>query len=875
MTSDHAAPEAPALYRYLFGNTEFDEGRWQLRVEGGVVDLERKPLDVLQYLLRHAGEAVTKEELLSTVWEGRVVVEAVLTNAIGKLRKALRDEEQKLILTLPKVGYRLDAKVSRRMVEYVPDASRLSVGDLVPRRGNWRLEEALARGGDGEVWLARHIKTGQSRVFKFSLDGFRLAGLKREVTVGRLLEQALGTRPDLVHVIDWDFEQAPYFVEFEYGGVSLDTWSEGGSGIETLLLATRLAMFVEVVGTVAAAHGVGVLHKDLKPANLLVYGESGDWHLRVADFGSSRVFEMGVLENLGITRLGFTQTQAISPETGTPLYMAPEVLAGQSPTIKSDVYALGITLYQLIIGDFRHPLSAGWENDIADPLLRQDIADAANGDPEKRLDSAAELAERIRNLNERRQKAALEAAVKDRIVVAERRAALARARRPWIAAAMVVLIAGMAVSLFYAHRSHLEAQKALAASSKASALNKFLLQDLVGASDPFKSGDKELTLRQALSKAESKISARFAKQPEVEADVRIMLGQAYGSRGEWALATQQYDKAIQVIETHPEVDQGLALETRMHEASILLSQGRLTEMGKVMDPVLKAADEGKILDARLRTQVYFVEGQRAVQANDHAAAVKLWQKAHDAMLQIKDPNPAILTRVDAQLGEALSEDGRSDEAISMLEDVRKKATATFGSAHPETIFTRVILVEAETQARHYADAQRELNTLRPDIVRVLGQDSQWLLNADEYQAEIWAGQGLWSKTLPLYEDDYQHAKSLIGAGNPMTIEVGTEYADSARLGGDVGRATQLLNEVDSAVKTLPADAATPLRAQIGLEQACVLVTQGHAGKAREFAATLDQTIVERSDPSGRSLKRLKGLLQINANGEAQQAACSK
>src|SRR5690606_28723635 len=86
MDGDTEVGAAGGAWCWTFGEAEFDEGRWQLRVRGEPVDLERRPLEVLQYLLRHAGEAVTKDELLAAAWSGRVVVEAVLTNAIGKLR---------------------------------------------------------------------------------------------------------------------------------------------------------------------------------------------------------------------------------------------------------------------------------------------------------------------------------------------------------------------------------------------------------------------------------------------------------------------------------------------------------------------------------------------------------------------------------------------------------------------------------------------------------------------------------------------------------------------------------------------------------------------------------------------------------------------
>src|SRR5690606_3496645 len=182
-----------------------------------------------------------------------------------------------------------------------------------------------------------------------------------------------------------------------------------------------------------SAHGIGVLHKDLKPANLLVAGDVDSPSLRVTDFGSSRVFDAGVLEGLGITRQGLTQTQALPPDTtGTPLYLAPEVVAGQAPSIASDIYALGVTLYQLVVGDFRRPLAPGWESDIDDELLRRDIAAAANGDPARRPASAAELAGRIRDLEARREALALERAVQSRIADGERKLARARARRPWM-----------------------------------------------------------------------------------------------------------------------------------------------------------------------------------------------------------------------------------------------------------------------------------------------------------------------------------------------------------------------------------------------------------------------------------------------------------
>src|SRR6516164_6413005 len=79
---------------WKFANCEFDELRRELRVSGGTVDLEAKPLEVLSHLLQHAGEVVTKDELLESVWPGTAVVDGSLATAISKLRKAIGDEDQ-------------------------------------------------------------------------------------------------------------------------------------------------------------------------------------------------------------------------------------------------------------------------------------------------------------------------------------------------------------------------------------------------------------------------------------------------------------------------------------------------------------------------------------------------------------------------------------------------------------------------------------------------------------------------------------------------------------------------------------------------------------------------------------------------------------
>jgi DNA-binding winged helix-turn-helix (wHTH) protein/serine/threonine protein kinase len=432
---------------WRFGECEFDERRRELRVRGALVDIEVKPFEILHQLLLNAGEVVTKAELLDAVWPSLSVVEGSLTTAISKLRKLLHDDGT-VIVTVPRVGYKLAAPVQVAVVASAASpVLRLEPGASVPGREQWRLTRRLEGSPAAEVWVAEHAKTAERRVFKFGLDEVGLRGLKREVTVARLLREALGDGRGFVRVLEWRFDAQPYVVESEYVGPNLAEWAEAAGGIGTIPHDLRLELLANIAEAVAAAHGLDVLHKDLKPANILVRtAADGTPEISVADFGCASLLAPSRLSDFGITNVGFTQQAGDGePLSGTPMYVAPEVLGGQSPTVASDVYALGVLLYQLVVGDFRRPFAPGWEADVADPLIREDIAAAAAGDPARRLTSAGELAERVRTLGRRR--VAAEAAQRQERAEHQRQAPTAARRRGLLVAGLGLTAVGLGTLL--------------------------------------------------------------------------------------------------------------------------------------------------------------------------------------------------------------------------------------------------------------------------------------------------------------------------------------------------------------------------------------------------------------------------------------------
>lgn len=127
---------------WRFAGCEFDPLRRELRVRGAVADVEAKPLEVLHQLLLRAGEVVTKEELLEAVWPGLTVVDGSLATAVSKLRRALGDDD--VIVTLPRIGYRIGVAVARGPVVPPAQATPQPAPTEASGRGRFLKPPALA-----------------------------------------------------------------------------------------------------------------------------------------------------------------------------------------------------------------------------------------------------------------------------------------------------------------------------------------------------------------------------------------------------------------------------------------------------------------------------------------------------------------------------------------------------------------------------------------------------------------------------------------------------------------------------------------------------------------------------------------------------------
>jgi eukaryotic-like serine/threonine-protein kinase len=795
------ARELPAR-SWRFADCELDELRREVRIRGAAVELESKPFEVLLQLLRHAGEVVTKEELIEAVWPGTSVVDGSLATAISKLRRALGDEEQLTILTVPRVGYRLAVPVqSKPVVGGLWPEFGFKVGDSVPGREHWRLSRKMDPSGSSEVWLAENPKTRELRVFKFANDGAELKSLKREVTLARLLRESLGERADFVRVLEWNFDAPPFFLESEYGGANLSEWAEGRGGLPDVSRELRLRLLIDIAKAVAAAHDMGVLHKDLKPANVLVASlpaaqdaqvgvesDAGRWQIKVADFGSGALAEPARLQAFGITNLGFTQTATPdSTLTGTLAYLAPEVLAGHSPTISSDVYALGVILYQLLVGDFRKPLSPGWEAEIDDPLLREDIAQAAWGDPTLRLKSAAELVNRLENLESRRIERGKVEIAERRAQEAERKLSEARARRPWIGIAVAALILGLAVSLVMYRRAARDRDVANRQTALANAVNHFLAYDLLGRSNPFQSGKAQETLVDAVKFASPAIDRQFA-QPEIAASLHQTIARSLDARTDFAGARAEYARAaaLYLRSEGPLSENAIitqlqraGLEARSYEGGTLdLAKSILAEQESKISKLTNPSDG-------LLAWLYSARGMVSLIGNDAKRARDNFQMALDKASTVASIDENTRLAFKQRLGFANIRLGDGVEAARIFRELIDAYSKLTGPDSAEALRVRLNLAQAFMIQNKNAEAVDETTRIYPSFLAKLGADHELTMQVLATRAQCEGALGRWDDATRDGLELHRLALQKQGAGSFFAIGPLADASQAQCRGGHV------------------------------------------------------------------------------------------
>ena len=224
--------------------------------------------------------------------------------------------------------------------------------------GNVRIEKELARGGMGEVYVGTHLRLDRLVTVKvmhsyIEADPELQSSFEREAKVVAALRH-----PNIVQVLDFDIAEGHPYIVMEYlRGPSLAAYLRELNNRDEKLQPAQVARLISIIGTALDyAHEQGVIHRDIKPGNIILHNKTG---LFSSDLPLSPLTEPAITD-FGLVRIHSTTQVSAGKRSGTPAYMSPEQAHGLTVDHRSDIYSLGIVLYELLAGHVPFDAETNW-----------------------------------------------------------------------------------------------------------------------------------------------------------------------------------------------------------------------------------------------------------------------------------------------------------------------------------------------------------------------------------------------------------------------------------------------------------------------------------------------------------------------------------
>jgi tRNA A-37 threonylcarbamoyl transferase component Bud32/Tfp pilus assembly protein PilF len=609
------------------------------------------------------------------------------------------------------------------------------------------------------------------------------------------------------------------------------------SGGQPLAFRRLLGRFVDVCNAAAYAHSKGVLHRDLKPGNVLLgpYGETlvVDWGL-AKRVGSGQWTVGSTEEEVSQEPVPLLPTAHCALPTvegqvlGTPAYMAPEQAAGAVECLgpATDVYGLGATLYHLLTG--RAPIEGNVAADILPRVRKGDFPRPRQVKPEvpAALEAVCQKAMALRPEDRYASPRALgeelERWLADEPVQAYPEPLPVRLRRQArrhpaaLAAVAGLLLAGLVglalgMAAVRAEQKHTAAErdraeenaaaaeeashKAERQAARAGALNKFLLEDLLAEAAPEKNArSKKVTVEEVLNRAAAKVDKGFKDQPEVEADVRNAMGETYYYLGLYGQARPQLERTLALRRQWLGPDHASTLETMNALAVVLQLLGKLPEAEALDRQTLEAFRRLHGPDhVTTLTAVNNLAGLLD-DLGQLAEAETLYRQNLEARRRVLGPDhPNTLTAVNNLAG-ILMNRGQLAEAEQLYRQNLEAFRRVRGPEHPSTLRAVHNLctllqdlgkrAEAETLYRQNLDACR----------RILGPEHPSTLNEVNSLASLLYEEGKLAEAESLLRRNLEARLRILGPEHRDTLNSVNNLANALGNQGKREEAERLLRE---------------------------------------------------------------------------------
>lgn len=700
--------------------------------------------------------------------------------------------------------------------------SRTPTAEPAPgdRLGAWRIVSPLARGGMSRVFVAERVEGGfrQRAALKlFTASAVEGESLARRFEQERQILAAI-EHPNIARVLDGGVaaDGRPFLVLELVEGDPVDVWCERrGLGLEP-----RLELLAAIARAVQHAHRNLIVHRDLKPSNVMV---TADGTVKLLDFGIAKVLEGSA---------AFAGMSLAAPETRTtarpltPAYASPEQIRGGAISTASDVYQLGLLLYELVAGrpahEFREDslrelervvcevdpprlarrtvtLTGTGERGIRIPAdLETIVFKALQKDPARRYASAEQLAEDLERFLADEPVLARPDTVAYRVRKFVHRHRLAVA----LTALLAILVVGSSVALaFQARRLAQERDRARDSAARAEAVTRFVV-GLFEGNDPDVSPGRIPDARELLVRGEERLESELRGQPVL---LREMLGHVaemnlrmFEAATAEPLARRALALAEQAVRSGDASAGADLARARFLVGWATHEQGRYAEAADHYVAALAATDSAPGSAADLEPLVRLGLGRTLAALDRPREAVAEIDAAVRRFEESPAPDPVLVGNAWQELGGVQYDAGEVGAAVASMERALAVLTRAFGAEDPRIAFALndlAFMLEADGQPRRAAELYRRAIDLER---RRSGDASPRVATILHNQSRVAATLGDLEESLELGHLALAMRERLLGRDHPESALTRSNLGIARREALDPEAAVDLLEEAGAA-----------------------------------------------------------------------------